>query len=331
MNVIETEGLVRRFGELTAVDHVSFEVGEQEAFGFLGPNGAGKTTTINVLCTLLKPTAGLARVNGYDVCSQQSEVRDSIGLIFQDQTLDNRLTGWENLRFHAMLYDVPKDRFERRAQELLEMVELADYVHEDVRNYSGGMRRRLEIARGLLHSPKVLFLDEPTIGLDPQTRRHIWDYLLKLRDAEGVTLFMTTHYMDEAENCGRVAVIDHGEIIALDTPERLKAMVGGDVIDLCTSDDVRSAELLRERHDVEPRTGPGGEVIVEAAGGDRLIPPMLATLASAGIEVRSINLKRPTLEDVFIKLTGRRIRAEGADTMTAMRQHAQMWGGGGRR
>ncbi len=332
VNVIEVEGLVRKFGNFTAVDGVTFSVQEGEIFGFLGPNGAGKSTTINVLCTLLRPTAGRALVNGYDVRTQQSQVRDSIGLIFQDPSLDDRLTGRENLQFHAMLYDVAREEFKRRANELLRMVDLIDKADAIVRTYSGGMKRRLEIARGLLHHPRVLFLDEPTLGLDPQTRRHIWEYLLKLRDAEGVTMFMTTHYMDEAEHCDRIAIIDHGKIIALDTPDRLKSLVGGDVVTLRTSDNERAAEKLQAAYNIIPRRGPEGQLIIETAQGDQFIPQVMTMLANSGapIEVTSINLRRPTLEDVFIKLTGRAIREEEADqAKDFMRMRNRLWGGRG--
>jgi ABC-2 type transport system ATP-binding protein len=202
-SIIEVTDLVRTYGKLTAVDHVDFSVTRGEIFGFLGPNGAGKTTTINMLCTLLLPTSGTAMVGGYDVAREPGSVRHSIGLVFQDPSLDERLTAMENLRFHALLYSVPGDLFRERAERLLDMVDLADKKKDKVRTFSGGMKRRLEIARGLLHHPDVLFLDEPTIGLDPQTRKHIWDYLRRLRDEEGITMFMTTHYMDEAENCDR--------------------------------------------------------------------------------------------------------------------------------
>src|SRR3989304_1475288 len=244
MASIVVEGLSRRFGEFTAVDSISFDVRQGEIFGFLGPNGAGKTTTINMLCTLLRPTAGRARVNGFDVAAEPAKVPQSIGLIFQDPSLDEQLTGLENLRFHAMLYGVAAKAFVSRAQEMLAIVDLADKARALVRTYSGGMKRRLEIARGLLHHPKVLFLDEPTLGLDPQTRRHIWDYLRRLRAERGVTMFMTTHYMDEAENCDRIAIIDHGKIVAVDTPENLKALVGGVVITLWTSDASGAHQLL---------------------------------------------------------------------------------------
>src|SRR5574341_488201 len=277
-NIIEVKNLVRKFGEFTAVKGVSFEVKPGEIFGFLGPNGAGKTTTINMLCTLLKPTDGQAIVNGFDVRRQQDAVRKSIGLIFQDPSLDERLTGRENLRFHAMLYDVSQSDFNKRADEVLAMVDLTDKAGEVVRNYSGGMKRRLEIARGLLHHPRVLFLDEPTIGLDPQTRRHIWDYLLKLRQSEGVTMFMTTHYMDEAENCDRIAVIDHGDIVALDTPDRLKRMVGGDILTVRTSDNALATKKLQTEHKIEPRIGPDGQLIIEAKVDEVLARPAVRGL-----------------------------------------------------
>jgi ABC-2 type transport system ATP-binding protein len=330
MEIIEVSNLRRSFGEFVAVHDVSFEVHHGEIFGFLGPNGAGKSTTISMLCTLLKPTSGSARVNGFDVESQQDEVRRSIGLIFQDPTLDERLTGWQNLQFHAMLYDVPKNVFEQRSAELLDMVELTDKVREDVKAFSGGMKRRLEIVRGLLHHPEVLFLDEPTIGLDPQTRRHIWDYLARVRDSEGLTLFLTTHYMDEAEICDRIAIIDHGEIVALDTPNKLKAMVGGDVVTLCTDDDERAVALLASMGVQPQRTAEG--LRIETDHGDRFIPRVLRGMDEADppIGVASVNLRRPTLEDVFVKLTGRAIREEEPDAMASMRQRARMMGGGRR-
>jgi len=327
MKAIQVDQLVRRFGDFTAVKGASFEVEQGEIFGFLGPNGAGKTTTINMLCTLLRPTAGHATVNGYDIATQPDAVRQSIGLIFQDPSLDDRLTGRENLNFHAMLYNVPRAASRQRAAELLALVDLTDKADEVVRNYSGGMKRRLEIARGLLHHPKVLFLDEPTIGLDPQTRRHIWEYLLKLRAQEGITMFMTTHYMDEAENCDRIAIIDHGQIVALDTPEALKGLVGGDIITVSTSDNRQAAEKLKLAHGIEPRLGPEGQLIIEIAQGDRFIPQMMATFANSGapLAVQSVNLRRPTLEDVFLKLTGHAIREEEAGTKDHMRMMRRMW------
>jgi ABC-2 type transport system ATP-binding protein len=329
VNVIEADQLVRKFGDFTAVDGATFDVRQGEVFGFLGPNGAGKTTTINMLCTLLRPTAGQATVNGYDVRKQPGDVRQSIGLIFQDPSLDDRLTGHENLRFHALLYDMTRDEYKRRADEVLAMVDLADKAGDLVRTYSGGMKRRLEIARGLLHYPRVLFLDEPTIGLDPQTRRYIWDYIGKLREREDVTIFLTTHYMDEAEIADRIAIIDHGEIVALDTPDVLKAMVGGDIVTVRTSDNALAAKKLKATHNLEPRTGPDGQLIVETQNGDQFIPQMIDTFSNDGepVTVQKVNLRRPTLEDVFIKLTGRAIRDEEGTAKDRMRMMSRMWQG----
>lgn len=220
--IIEVQNLTKKFGDLVAVDNIDFEVFEGEVFGFLGPNGAGKTTTISMLTTLLAPTSGEAKVAGFDVAREKDKVRESIGLIFQEPTLDEDLTAWENLKIHAALYHLPKDLYRQRVEEMLKMVKLWDRRGEMVKNYSGGMKRRLEAARGLLHHPKVLFMDEPTLGLDPQTRTKIWDYVLDLRKREKITLFMTTHYMEEAEYCDRVAIIDYGKLVAVGTPKQLK-------------------------------------------------------------------------------------------------------------
>jgi ABC-2 type transport system ATP-binding protein len=327
MPAIEARKLVRRFGTFTAVDDVDFVVEAGEIFGFLGPNGAGKSTTINLLCTMLRPTAGSAVINGFDIRHHPDRVRQSIGVIFQDPSLDDRLTGRENMRFHAMLYDVPHAAFVQRSDELLAMVDLTDKANALVRTYSGGMRRRLEIARGLLHQPKVLFLDEPTIGLDPQTRRHIWDYLLKLRRREGVTMFMTTHYMAEAEHCDRIAIIDHGKIVALDTPRNLKAMVGGDLVTIRTSDNARAVTALIALHGLDIRATDDDTLIIETAHGDRFIPTMVDVLRAADppIRIETISLSHPTLEDVFVKLTGHGIRASEADVVQPLREMAQVW------
>ena len=328
MSAIQVDKLIRDFGDFRAVNEISFEVHESEIFGFLGPNGAGKTTTINILCTLLRPTGGSAQVNGYDVSSRQSEVRSSIGIIFQDPSLDEELTAYENLRFHAMMYDISREDFKRRSEELMEMVDLTDKLRDQVRTYSGGMKRRLEIARGLLHRPRVLFLDEPTLGLDPQTRRHIWQYLRRLREQRQVTMFMTTHYMDEAENCNRIAIIDHGQIVAVDTPANLKERVGGDLITLRTSDNENASQRLKEAHGVEARTGPEGQLIVETERGDQFIPKIIETFSDGAnpIEVQSVSLRQPTLEDVFIKLTGHAIREQEADSKEQMRRRGRMFG-----
>lgn len=332
MNAIESHALTRRFGDFTAVKGVRFDVGQGEIFGFLGPNGAGKTTTINMLCTLLRPSEGRALVNGHDVIDERAAVRQSIGLVFQDPSLDEQLTGKENLRFHSMLYGVPRQTFERRADELLRMVDLQERVDDLVDTFSGGMKRRLEIVRGLLHHPRVLFLDEPTLGLDPQTRRLIWEYLLELRSRKEVTMFMTTHYMEEAENCDRIAIIDHGEIVALDTPEALKSLVGGDIVTLRTSDNRIAARELEHFAEVESRPGPEGQLILETPKGDQFIPQMMAALnnGASSLRVESVNLRRPTLEDVFIKLTGHSIREEEPDARDKMRRRRRIWGRRGR-
>lgn len=308
MNAIEVNLLTRDFRGFVAVDHVSFHVPEGEVFGFLGPNGAGKTTTVKMLCTLLRPSSGTASVAGFDVVRQHNQVRRSLGIIFQDASLDDRLTARENLRFHGMIYKVPRKELPGRITESLRWMELEDRANDLVRNFSGGMKRRLEIARGLLHRPKVLFLDEPTLGLDPQTRNRIWEYLLKLRDEHKITLFMTTHYMDEAEYCDRIAIIDSGRIVALDTPEKLKSMVGGDMLDLTTDDDRLTERELREKYGVKVMRDEQG-LHIEVTNGAGEIPRLVRELSA---RVVSVSVRRPTLDDVFLKLTGREIRDDGA-------------------
>jgi len=324
--VIEVDHLVKRFGAIVAVDDISFDVEEGEIFGFLGPNGAGKTTTINIICTLIKPTSGTATLNGFDVRHQQNQVRNSLGLVFQDPSLDIRLTALQNLSFHAFVYNVPRTVARKRIEEVLRMVELWDRRGEEVRNYSGGMRRRLEIARGLLHHPKVLFLDEPTLGLDPQTRNHIWNYILELRKQENITIFLTTHYMDEAEVADRIAIIDYGRIVALDTPQALKRSVGGDIMTLRTENDEQAAEEIRQHLDIEARRDSDG-LCFEVANGEEFIPGLVGTLET---EIRSISMHRPTLEDVFLKLTGREIREEGGGE-AVMKREITLRQAGGRR
>ena len=319
--VIKVENLVKRFGELVAVDNVSFGVAPGEIFGFLGPNGAGKTTTINILCTLSKPTSGRATIDGFDVVRQQSQVRQSIGLVFQDPSLDERLSGLQNLRFHALVYNMPAPDREQRIEQMLKMMELWVRRNSEVCTYSGGMKRRLELGRGLLHRPKVLFLDEPTLGLDPQTRRRIWEHILELRQREGTTVFLTTHYMDEAANAGRIAIIDHGKIIAMDTPERLKEIVGKDIISVRADDSDKAAAEIRLRYKIEPRHD-GDELTFEVADGEEFLPEFIKEF---GTRILSINLRRPSLDDVFVKLTGREIREEEIkDVFKAMvRQHGR--------
>lgn len=320
MSIIEVEKITRRFKDFVAVNEASFSVNQGEIFGFLGPNGAGKTTTINMLITLLKPTNGRAVVNGFDVQREKDKVRSSIGIIFQDPSLDDKLTATENLRFHAWLYKVPKESMQERIDEMLKMVELDNRKKDLIEVYSGGMKRRLEIARGLLHYPKVLFLDEPTIGLDPQTRAHIWDYIFKLRKRENITMFMTTHYMDEAEHCDRIAVMDHGKIIALDTPINLKREVGGDVITLKTKDNKSAIDELTSKFDVDPKQK-DGEVTFTIEGGEQFIPELFKHFSGS---IESINIRKPTLNDVFLKLTGREIRDEEASVTDKARKQYKM-------
>ena len=302
--VIEVEDLTKRFKSVTAVDGVSFGVEEGEIFGFLGPNGAGKTTTINILCTLLRPTTGRAAVCGFDVARQRSQVRHSIGLVFQDPSLDDRLTAMDNLKFHAFIYNLPSGMRRKRIEEVLRMVDLWERRGSLVKTFSGGMKRRLEIARGLIHFPRVLFLDEPTLGLDPQSRSRIWEYICRLRAEEGITIFLTTHYMDEAENADRIAVIDQGRVVALDTPEGLKRMVGGDIISLRTADDQRATEEILGKFDIQAQRDSHG-LAFEVNNGGEFIPRLVGGL---GIEILNVGLRRPTLDDVFLKLTGRELR-----------------------
>lgn len=320
MKIIEVDNLRKEFGAVLAVKDVSLDVEQGEIFGFLGPNGAGKSTTIKMLSTLLKPNAGSARLAGYDIARQPNEVRRSIGLVFQDPSLDESLTARENLIFHAMLYGViPRERDERMA-EVLKMVDLADRQNDVVKTFSGGMKRRLEIARGLLHYPKVLFLDEPTVGLDPQTRNHIWSYIHQLRQREKITIFLTTHYMDEAENCDRIAIIDHGQVVALDTPDGLKRLVGGDVISLKTANDAEAATAISEKYGVRITRDDEG-LHFEIADGEEFIPKLVSELRTS---IKSVSLRRPTLDDVFLKLTGHAIRDEQVSGKDRMRAHMRM-------
>jgi ABC-2 type transport system ATP-binding protein len=318
-DIITVDHLMKKFGDLTAVDGISFTVGAGEIFGFLGPNGAGKSTTIKMLATLLKPTSGGATLAGYDIATQPNQVRRSIGLVFQDQSLDNRLTADENLKFHALLYDVPAEVFRQRADEVLQMVDLVERRSSRVMTFSGGMKRRLEIARGLLHHPKVLFLDEPTLGLDVQTRNAIWKHVRHLRDEVGTTVFMTTHYMDEAENCDRIAIIDHGKIQAIDTPAVLKRSMGGDTV-VVSGDAALQADLAAKYH-VEVRQA-GGAYHFQTASGAEFVPTLIADF---GGRITSVQVKQPSLEDVFLRLTGHAIRAEEGSAMDLMRQGMQLW------
>ncbi|MFC6084444.1 ATP-binding cassette domain-containing protein [Sphaerisporangium aureirubrum] len=311
---IAVRGLKKSFGKVDAVKGIDFDVRPGEVFGFLGPNGAGKTTTISMLCTLSRPTGGSADVAGHDIVRERDEVRRNIGLVFQDPTLDGYLSAEQNLRFHAELYGVPRELVADRIRQVMEMVALWDRKDARVMTFSGGMKRRLEIARGLLHSPRVLFLDEPTVGLDPQTRSAIWGYINKLRHTEDITIFMTTHYMDEAEYCDRIAIIDHGEIVVVDSPEALKASVGKDRVQMQTGDDAAAIDALKARFDIEAAVREG-MVTFAVHSGEEFVPRLFAEL---GVPIRSVSVSRPSLDDVFMNYTGSTIRdAEAENGATA--------------
>jgi ABC-2 type transport system ATP-binding protein len=310
-NAIETHVLTKSFNGLTAVDKLDVAVESGEIFGLLGPNGAGKTTTISMLCTILKPTSGTAKVNGFDVVKEATQVRKSIGIVFQDPSVDDRLTGRENLYMHANLYGVPVGEQKTRIEEVLQLVQLDDRADDLLRTYSGGMRRRLELARGLIHYPRVLFLDEPTIGLDPQTREHIWAYVRQLKKRHDITVVLTTHYMDEADKlCDRIAIMDYGKIIALDTSSKLKDTLAGDVIMVkSNNNDALSALVVRELG-LEKVQVANGTLEITVRNGKSLLPRVMELATQNKIFVESIVLREPNLEDVFLHYTGRRIREE---------------------
>jgi ABC-2 type transport system ATP-binding protein len=322
MNIIEVKNLTKKFNGLTAVDNVSFTVSKGEIFGFLGPNGAGKSTTINMLSTLLTPSEGEAIINNFNILTQRNEVRKSIGLVFQDPSLDDRLTAEENLRFHAKLYGVPKTEYKKRMEEVLRLVDLWDRRGDIIKTFSGGMKRRLEIARGLIHYPAVLFLDEPTLGLDPQTRSHLWEYILRLKKERQMTIFMTTHYMNEAEYCDRIAIIDYGKIVALDTPANLKKRVGGDVIQMTSKQEQELKKELEKRYKKEIKEE-NGTLQLEIEDGEKFLPRLFNELDT---KIDSIELRKPTLDDVFLNLTGRKIREEEASPKDRLRDHMRMRG-----
>ena len=312
-HIIETDQLTRLFNGLTAVDKLDVTVDSGEIFGLLGPNGAGKTTTINMLCTILKPTSGSARVNGFDIAKEAMQVRKSIGTVFQDPSIDDRLTGRENLYMHANLYSVPTSEQRDRINRILKLVELEDRADDLMRTYSGGMRRRLELGRGLIHYPKVLFLDEPTVGLDPQTRDHIWTYIKELKQTHDITIVLTTHYMDEADKLSdRIGIIDHGKLIALDNPTKLKETLEGDVITIkCAKIDELTA-LLAEKLGLTQSRIIEGTLEIAVRGGRTLMPRIMEVAAAQGFFIDSILLREPNLEDVFLHYTGRNIRADSS-------------------
>lgn len=305
--MIFVENLVKSYGSNTAVKNVTFEVKEGEIFGLLGPNGAGKSTIINILVTILKYDSGRASINGFDIIKDQNDVRKSIGIIFQDPSLDRRLTAWENMYFHSKLYHVPSMEIESRITNSLELVGLQDRKKDLVSSYSGGMKRRLEIARGIIHTPRVLFLDEPTIGLDPQTRKYIWRYLSGMRKKTSLTMLLTTHYMEEAEICDRIAIIDNGEIIAMDTPANLKKELRNDMVILSSENPSGLSGILKRHFDILPEINLN--MLKFPVPDSRTFLPGLFKFA--GEQITGVDIKRPSLEDVFIKLTGRAIRDEG--------------------
>ncbi len=316
---IHVENLTKRFDELVAVDSVSFDIERGEVFGLLGPNGAGKTTTISMLATLLKPSSGSATVDGKDIERDQDGVRRSIGIVFQDQSLDEELTAWENMDLHGRLYRITSETRRQRIAELLDLVGLTERKDDIVKTFSGGMRRRLEIARGLLHHPSVLFLDEPTLGLDPQTRNLLWEYIADLAREKGITIILTTHYMEEADRlCNRVAIIDHGRIVALDTPDRLKDAIGGDVVIVRSSSPEAVAPALDE-----PWVGHvevhDGAATISVQQAEQHLSTIVTRLVERKVPIESIAIRKPTLEDVFLHYTGKTIREEEANGVDQMR------------
>jgi ABC-2 type transport system ATP-binding protein len=308
--VIKAEGLTKVFNKhLTAVDHVDFSVKQGEIFGFLGPNGAGKTTTINMLITILKPTEGKAYVVGFDIAKQNNDVRNVIGVVPQEYTADEDLTGLENVLLCADMYGIPRRIAKERAEELLKLVELTDFKDKKVQIFSGGMRRRLELACGLINRPKVLFLDEPTLGLDVQTRAATWNYIRKLKKEYGMTLFMTTHYLEEADAlCDRVAIIDRGKIVVVGSPEELKHGLGGDVITLAIKEDADVSELIREVEHVKDVKREDGSYRIKAEYGEITTPSIIEALRKKGYTVTRLSLTEPTLNEVYLEYTGKSMR-----------------------
>ncbi|MGA2790291.1 MAG: ATP-binding cassette domain-containing protein [Candidatus Bathyarchaeia archaeon] len=308
VHAVETEGLTKRYGDLLAVDSLNLSIEEGEIFGLLGPNGAGKTTTLSMLATLVKPTSGTGRVNGYDIRSHPADVRRSIGIVFQDPSSDDVLTGRENLYLHALMFGVPKGERRERIDYVLSLVDLQDRANDVVKKYSGGMRRRLELARGLLHNPRILFLDEPTLGLDPQTREHIWAYIENLVKSEKVTVIITTHYMDEADRlCNRVAIIDHGQVSALDSPRALKSKVGGEIIKLRVQSP--NIERLKSLDYVLSLDQSGSTLRLTVKDASVHLQEILGMVGA----VDSVEVRTATLNDVFLHYTGREIREESGE------------------
>jgi len=323
--IIETHDLTRKFGNLTAVDHVSLSVKEEEIFGFLGPNGAGKTTAINMLTTLLRPNEGSATVAGFDVVKEANKVRSTIGLVPQDLTVDEDLTGMENMVLQARLYHVPMSKAKPRINEVLGLLGLTKAAKRKVETYSGGMRKRLELGAGLIHYPKVLFLDEPTLGLDVQTRVAMWDYIRKLRDEQKITIFLTTHYMEEADTLSdRIAIIDHGKIIAQGTPYELKESLGGDIIEITPYEENQDLkEILTTLSPVKEVKNAGNVYRLKVINGEETLPRIMEKICANNIKIRKVSLIEPSLDQVFLEYTGRTIREteSGQEDVWRMRRY----------
>ena len=315
-NAIEIEALTKDFSGLIAVDHISLNVEEGEIFGFLGPNGAGKTTAIKMLCTILNPTSGSARVCGHDVVQQRYEVRECIGIVFQDPTIDTFLTGKETLDFHARMYHMDRRTREQRIAEVLGLLDLQGKENTQIQHCSGGIQRRFEVARGFLNHPKVLFLDEPTLGLDVQTRRSLWDYIKVLNEEEGTTMILTTHYIEEADYlCHRAAIIDAGKIAAMDTPEKLKQAVGLNLISLQVAYDDSLVDLLKQLAWIKRIEARDSSLELSIDGGEEKIPELINFTDDHNFVISSIELHKPSLEDAFLHYTGRTIREEEGNLM----------------
>ena len=318
-HVIETHQLTKSYGSLKAVDKLDITVDSGEIFGLLGPNGAGKTTTVSMLCTILKPTSGTATVNGYDIVKEANKVRKSIGIVFQDPSIDDRLTGRENLYMHANLYGVPASQQKERISRILKLVELEDRADDLLRTYSGGMRRRLELGRGLIHYPKVLFLDEPTVGLDPQTRDHIWRYIKELKETHDITVVLTTHYMDEADRLSdRIAIMDHGKIVILDSPSKLKETLEGDVIAIKANNIEALSELVSKWFGLNNKRIVDGTLEITVPNGKTVMPRIIELATQNNIYVESLILREPNLEDVFLYYTGSTIREDSGKELHGM-------------
>ena len=325
MTAIKIKNLTKKFGDFTAVDSINLEIKEGELFGLLGPNGAGKSTTLNMLATMMIPSSGSATINDIEI-SNQDKIRKSIGMVFQDPSLDDDLTGRENLEFHGRMYHMEKNLRTTRIEEVLKLVGLQEKAKFQIKTYSGGMKRRLEIARGLMHHPKILFLDEPTLGLDPQTRRGIWEYIQKLNEDEGLTIILTTHYMEEADYlCDRVAIIDNGKIIALDTPENMKNFLGGDVLKIETKE-LDRLDIILKFDWIKDKKKFDGYLNITVPEGGSAIPAILKAASESGIKIDSVHMIRPSLEDVFIHYTGRTIREQEAEDSDRVKSMMNQWG-----